>query len=216
MGKYKNLGEYLKNVGADSFKLSFTKIEEILRFPLPSSAKKYRAWWANDRTHVQAMDGWLTSGWDVESVHFEDKMVVFRRRSRKIKPVTYSFNSFFFATAREIMSKYFEEDLSLKKFNQIPKTFEFVSKNLKIVGDGKFLSLPPNGRFPIPYLRSISESVWFLEKIEAEKKFIVFGNSREIPKFWLNTYGHLLKDIDFYFLHMPEKRLEKMTKNDDS
>lgn len=45
-GKYFKLLEYLKHK-QDEIRLTitFSEIEEILNFELPSSAKKYNAWW---------------------------------------------------------------------------------------------------------------------------------------------------------------------------
>jgi len=47
---------------------------------------------------------------------------------------------------------------------------------------------------------TIAEYVWLLEKLQAEKKFLVFGNQIEVPKRWLQKYGSLVNGVDFYFL----------------
>jgi hypothetical protein len=45
--------------------MSFSEIEDLVG-SLPPSAHTWRAWWANDRSHVEARDGWLAAGWQVQ------------------------------------------------------------------------------------------------------------------------------------------------------
>jgi len=59
-----------------NIKLSFHEIEGILQTSLPPSARKYRAWWANDASHIQAAT-WLSMGWRVAKVDFQDELVIF-------------------------------------------------------------------------------------------------------------------------------------------
>ena len=47
MGKYDPLRDYLMRCGSDDVLLSFADVEAILGCPLPPSASKYDAWWAN-------------------------------------------------------------------------------------------------------------------------------------------------------------------------
>lgn len=47
MGRYDPLRDYLVQCGSDEITLSFTDIESIIGRPLPPSALKYDAWWAN-------------------------------------------------------------------------------------------------------------------------------------------------------------------------
>lgn len=65
----------------DSVELRFTKLEQIIKAPLPKSARIHRAWWANERTagrHVQA-SAWLLIGWKVLSVDLKTEIVIFFR-----------------------------------------------------------------------------------------------------------------------------------------
>jgi hypothetical protein len=55
--KYDPLKDYLQRISS-SKTLSFAEIEQILGLELPKSAYLYEAWWANDKTHVQA-NSWL-------------------------------------------------------------------------------------------------------------------------------------------------------------
>jgi len=81
MGKYELLCKWLAYKEEDCITLSFKQLEEILGFRLPPSSRKYRAWWANDKTHVQAADGWLRAGWKVDSVDLRKEMVTFKRNA---------------------------------------------------------------------------------------------------------------------------------------
>jgi len=46
----------------------------------------------------------------------------------------------------------------------------------------------------------ISEHVWMLEKIDAETKFLVFGNDKRVPLEWLKRYGIFNNTVSFYYL----------------
>lgn len=66
LGKYAKLGEYLSNRVGRVVKLSYSEIEGILGFRLPSSAYDHRAWWSNGgHSHCRA---WMGVGWRVDSV----------------------------------------------------------------------------------------------------------------------------------------------------
>jgi hypothetical protein len=58
--------------------MSFAEIEALIG-TLPPSARTWRAWWANSRSHIEATDGWLAAGWEVESVDLDRQIVTFRR-----------------------------------------------------------------------------------------------------------------------------------------
>lgn len=65
-----------------SLVLSFEDIEELIRQPLPKSARDYDAWWSNEdpdkTTHTQSK-AWTTAGFYAE-VDRGRRMVTFRRR----------------------------------------------------------------------------------------------------------------------------------------
>jgi hypothetical protein len=58
--RYENLRVYLAERSEPIVHLSFAEIEKIIGRPLPASARRYRPWWANERsgTHVHARS-WL-------------------------------------------------------------------------------------------------------------------------------------------------------------
>lgn len=70
--KYDPLKEYLKKY---QINLSFQMIEKIIGEKLPSSAYKFRAWWANGG-HLQA-NAWLDAGWKVCKVNL-GKEIIFK------------------------------------------------------------------------------------------------------------------------------------------
>lgn len=65
MGKYDPLRAFLEDHGQPLVKLSFAEIERILGTSLPESARKYPAWWENERdvTHGHA-ESWLLAGYE--------------------------------------------------------------------------------------------------------------------------------------------------------
>jgi hypothetical protein len=197
----------------DHVTLSFSEMEEILGFPLPKSARKFRTWWANDNTHSHAVNGWLTCGWKVNEIDLVEQYVRFRKvaklRLHDSVPLTeipskksltkISQVHLFEARAREVASEHFGVRLRHRLLPHVSKLFDFVSKDKTIVGDSKFLSIGKK-RFQPAKFSAISEIVWLLEKIPSKQKFIIFGSSIDVPRSWLSRYGNLVEDIEFYFL----------------
>ncbi len=80
MPNYDRLHDYLLNAPphVTSMKLSFTELEQIVQGPLPSSARRYPAWWANDPSHSHAQR-WLRAGWRVGHGEIPAEVVEFVR-----------------------------------------------------------------------------------------------------------------------------------------
>ncbi|MFN8399858.1 MAG: hypothetical protein U0X74_07580 [Anaerolineales bacterium] len=81
-GKYAPLERYflaLPNEKAE-VKLSFEKIEEILKFSLPASAYEDERWWLHEKegNHVN-LRAWANAGWKVSRVEVQKRRVVFAR-----------------------------------------------------------------------------------------------------------------------------------------
>ena len=80
-GKYDPLGKYLQNRKSD-WLASFSDIEDIIKNSLPNSARKYPAWWSNDRTskgrHSRV---WLEIGWETQSLNIPSEKVKFVRKT---------------------------------------------------------------------------------------------------------------------------------------
>jgi hypothetical protein len=78
MAKYDPLFKLLCRRPDEQLDLSFEEIEAEVG-PLPASARKYPAWWANeaeDGRHVQAQ-AWLNAGREVESIDVSHERVRF-------------------------------------------------------------------------------------------------------------------------------------------
>jgi hypothetical protein len=78
VAKYDRLFEYLYRAGDGPVTLGFDEIEQLVG-PLPASASKYPAWWANEGgegRQVQAR-AWLNAGREVEFVDTAARRVRF-------------------------------------------------------------------------------------------------------------------------------------------
>jgi hypothetical protein len=208
LGKYAALAEYLRSQrDKQEVSLSFKQIEDILGFELPISAKKYRCWWANDESHVQAMGGWMSVGWTTKSVNLREGKVTFAFKSeikldeRRELPKLYVHKRHFEDFAREIMQKHFGVKLMPKKLPGWPKLFDMVSHDNTIVGEAIFIAASKEKAKILPgRLCYITEKVWLLEKTDAKIKFIVFGGDIATPREWLKKYGKFSDDIQFYII----------------
>jgi len=79
MGRYAPLASFLAGRDADRWSASFSEIEDLLGFALPSSARQYSAWWANQQTpgHSQAI--WQEVGWRTRNLDLRGERVEFER-----------------------------------------------------------------------------------------------------------------------------------------
>lgn len=69
MAKYDPLFKFLCRADDEPVELGFDEIERLVG-PLPASARRYPAWWANEAEagqHVQAR-AWLNAGREVEAI----------------------------------------------------------------------------------------------------------------------------------------------------
>jgi hypothetical protein len=82
-GSYAALAQHLRGLETSFTQLSFAEIEWLLGRPLPASARRYRAWWANESkgTHGQTA-AWMGVSWLVDGVDFNRGIVRFRRGRR--------------------------------------------------------------------------------------------------------------------------------------
>jgi hypothetical protein len=62
MTKYTALTEYLNSRSEFSFTVSFAELEKVV--PLPASATRHRAWWANSRTAQWHASAWPDAGYN--------------------------------------------------------------------------------------------------------------------------------------------------------
>lgn len=78
MAKYDALFRFLCKAGDGPVAMNFDEIEQLVG-PLPESATKYSAWWANGSgigRNVQAT-AWVNAGREVESVDISARRVRF-------------------------------------------------------------------------------------------------------------------------------------------
>ncbi len=83
-GKYYALEQYLDGIDSSSITLSFEDIERIIGESLPSSARTYVAWWANNSKGHSHANAWLNIGAKVERVKLGG-FVVFSKLNEKVK-----------------------------------------------------------------------------------------------------------------------------------
>jgi hypothetical protein len=102
--------------------------------------------------------------------------------------------------ARTVMSKHFGVPLVPGQVPGVHKEWDMVSADGDIVGDAKYFTLVHGQRLPPAKFSVIAEHVWLLEKTGAPLTFLVFGNDRQVPEFWLQRYGSLVSGVSFYFL----------------
>jgi hypothetical protein len=103
--------------------------------------------------------------------------------------------------ARHKMSDFFKIQLSERQLPGFPKRFDMVSSDGQIVGDAKFLTLVHGKALPPAKFMEIAGHVWLLERIRASQRFLVFGNQREVPEWWLKKYGSLVTNVEFFFIY---------------
>ncbi len=86
--KYSALSQHLAGIDASSVELDFEQVEEIIGAPLPLSAKRHQAWWANEKsgTHTWA-HLWRAAGWLRDKVDLQRHIVSFRRSDEQIEAV---------------------------------------------------------------------------------------------------------------------------------
>jgi hypothetical protein len=89
--KYEPLAKHLSTQHVDEVTMRFADVAAAVG-PLPPSAVKHQAWWANSLSHPEAKDGWLAAGRKVVSCDQAREVVTFRRklshtsRGRSVSP----------------------------------------------------------------------------------------------------------------------------------
>ena len=102
--------------------------------------------------------------------------------------------------ARLRFGELFQASFRVGSVQGVPKKFDLVDEQKGFVGDAKYLTMVRGSRLPPAKFSVIAEYVWLLEKTRAKKKFLVFGNDERVPQQWLAKYGHLVGDVEFYFM----------------
>lgn len=83
MSRYQPLADFLAGKKELEWNATFAEIEARLGFPLPDSAHKYPAWWANQAGvgHSQTK-GWRSVGWKTRDLDLERKRIRFEKEAR--------------------------------------------------------------------------------------------------------------------------------------
>ena len=102
--------------------------------------------------------------------------------------------------ARVTLSQRYGTSLAPGSLAHVPKRFDFVSPDQRIVGDATYYTLVGGAGLPPAKFSIISELVWLLAQTGAAVQFLAFGNDRNVPVQWLKRYGHLAPDVAFYFV----------------
>jgi len=84
MSRYRAIAEHLKDRADSVWDASFSEVEQLIGAPLPQSAYRYPAWWANQTGpgHSQT-EGWRSVGWKTARVDLSGKRVRFERENRR-------------------------------------------------------------------------------------------------------------------------------------
>jgi len=77
--RYAPLVAHLAKVPEESVTFRFEEIERLLGRKLPATARRHRAWWANDRVSHAQSRLWLETGWRVSTVSVSAETVTFTR-----------------------------------------------------------------------------------------------------------------------------------------
>lgn len=81
MSQYAPLANFLESFDGTAWQAGFDEIEQILGRPLPNSAYRYNAWWANQsgKGHSQTA-GWIDAGWKTAGLDLAAKTVRFEKQ----------------------------------------------------------------------------------------------------------------------------------------
>ena len=163
--KYRFLSDYLHQSNSSRVKLTYSEIEDILKFKLPDSAVMHRAFWANTTSHSIALS-WLSVNYSVVEVNLEEKYIIFEK-NRNFEKMT--IDEQMRTVVAEIVSEYgIRYKISLKElyellgarfetnsgsiipsdycYNRVNKGIEFHKKPrlFNFLGDGMYECLGEN------------------------------------------------------------------------
>jgi hypothetical protein len=102
--------------------------------------------------------------------------------------------------ARGYFSDLWGVDLRERSVNiggAVPWKLDLVSLDGRIVGDAKWLKNIP---VPAAKWQAIAECVWLLQKVEADRVFMVFGQDVEVAERYLRRVRPITAPVEFYYL----------------
>ncbi len=139
MNKFANLKDYLITSGKNEITLTFDEMEAIIGFPLPESAKKHRAYFANTTNH-SISKAWMEAGYFATDLDIYEQKIIFRQKDLKKEKILSTDTFISFLNNGNIQNENFAitcfslfEILSVR--NQFAdKVFKFIDDNkIKIV-----------------------------------------------------------------------------------
>ena len=77
--KYSSLFDALQSSGQAALTLTISEIENIIGQSLPATAHSQRAWWSNRSTSSVQSSAWMSAGYHVTNIDFENKKITFRK-----------------------------------------------------------------------------------------------------------------------------------------
>lgn len=86
MRDYKGLTRTLEGTAEHERPMTFAEVEEVIASPLPASARKHQAWWANTATHSHAAS-WMRAGWRTSRLNLASERLVFVRGQKPAERV---------------------------------------------------------------------------------------------------------------------------------
>jgi hypothetical protein len=81
--RYRRLSEYLEESCEKVVRLSFDDIYKLVGPPIPASARKHQAFWANTKTHTIALS-WMCVGYKVIEANIEQEYVIFEKENPNV------------------------------------------------------------------------------------------------------------------------------------
>lgn len=84
ISKYEPFGYWLSHQPTNVVEITFSRIEAILGFDLPATARTRTQWWANEASptkHTQCR-AWIDAGYETRNINLANETVVFVRASR--------------------------------------------------------------------------------------------------------------------------------------
>ncbi|MEI6800260.1 MAG: hypothetical protein WCO04_13760 [Pseudomonadota bacterium] len=79
MSKYSPLTHHLQTCAQPEVPMHFAKIEAILGFALPPSARQHRGWWSNNPVNNVMTKAWLAAGYTTRAVDLAGEHLVFAK-----------------------------------------------------------------------------------------------------------------------------------------
>jgi hypothetical protein len=150
MSRYEPLAQFLAAMKTGTWEATFDEIERQLGGPLPRSAYKYPAWWANQSGpgHSQTR-GWRSVGWRTCGLDLAGRRVRFEREKARPSSAVQETQSGYdlFERARELTG-IDDRDTLISEGLRLLIAREAGRRLARLGGTMPNLKAPPRRRFP--------------------------------------------------------------------